>query len=167
MGAVSKHPIAQPQLIPMKPVVLRKLALVVLLLALLAVSGCSGRTAPDSERVEPSATSFPTSLPVAKASTPTAVPVTPTVPKPTATFVPLITPSATPEGGALKVRVPRISVETAKEMADAGEAVLVDVRTRGTFEAAHIAGAISFPSDGIPDRYGELPTDKLIIYYCA
>jgi rhodanese-related sulfurtransferase len=82
--------------------------------------------------------------------------------------VPLITPSATPEGGApTKAIVPRISVGTAKEMADAGEAVLVDVRTQGTFEAAHIAGAISFPSEEIPDRYGELPTDKLIIFYCA
>jgi rhodanese-related sulfurtransferase len=79
-----------------------------------------------------------------------------------------MTPSATPEGGALtKAIVPRISVGAAKEMADAGEAVLVDVRTRGSFEAARIAGAISFPSEEIPDRYGELPTDQLIIFYCA
>jgi rhodanese-related sulfurtransferase len=81
--------------------------------------------------------------------------------------VPLITPSATPEGTPSKVRVPRISIEVAKKMADAGEAVLVDVRTKGTFEAAHIAGAISLPSEEIPDRINELPTDRLIIFYCA
>jgi rhodanese-related sulfurtransferase len=63
--------------------------------------------------------------------------------------------------------VPRISVDVAKEMADAGEAILVDVRTKGTFELAHIAGAISLPSDEMPDRYDELSTDRLIIFYCA
>ena len=164
---MSKHPIAQPQPIHIEPVALKKLALSVLLLVLLAVTGCSGRPAPGSGRVEPSATSLLTSPPVVKAPTPTSVPATATARKPTATFVPLITPSATPEGGAPQVHVPRISVATAREMADAGEAVLVDVRTKGTFEAAHIAGAISLPSDEIPDRYGELPTDRLIIYYCA
>jgi rhodanese-related sulfurtransferase len=82
--------------------------------------------------------------------------------------VPLITPSPTPAGGApTKARVPRISVEVAKQMADAGEAVLVDVRTNATFGIAHIAGAISFPSDEIPDHYDQLPTDRLIIFYCA
>jgi len=63
--------------------------------------------------------------------------------------------------------VPRISIGTAKQMFTAGEAVLVDVRTKGTFEAAHIAGAISLPSEEIPDRYDELPTDRLVIFYCA
>jgi hypothetical protein len=165
---VSKHPIALPKPILIESVVLKKLALTVLLLVLLAVTGCSGRPAPVAERVEPSATSVLTSLPVAKAPTPTSVPATPTARKPTATFVPLITPSPTPEGGApSKVRVPRISVGTAREMADAGEAILVDVRTKGTFEAVHIAGAISLPSEEIPERIDELPTDKLIIFYCA
>ena len=164
---MSRHPIAERRPILNESVAPKKLTLAVLLLALLAVTGCSGRPAPATGRVEPSATS-PTSLPVARASTPTFIPVTPTVRKPTATFVPLITPSPTPEGGALtKARVPRIGVDVAKEMADAGEAVLVDVRTKGTFEIAHIAGAISLPSDEVPDRYGELATDRLIIFYCA
>ena len=87
-------------------------------------------------------------------------------PKPTATFVPLITPSPTPEGGALtRSVVPRIEVEVAKEMADADEAILVDVRSQGTFEQAHIAGAISMPSNEVVDRYHELPTEKLVIFY--
>ena len=165
---MSKRPAAQQRLVPTGSAALKNLALAILLLALLAVTGCSGDTAPASERVGPSATSLPAGLPLTKAPTATSVPATPTARKPTATFVPLITPSATPEGGApTKAIVPRISVGTAKEMADAGEAILVDVRTTGTFEAAHIAGAISFPSEEIPDRYDELPDDKLIIFYCA
>jgi hypothetical protein len=165
---VSSHPIAKRRPVVRDSVGPKKLTLAVLLLALLVVTGCSGRPVPAAERVEPSATFSATNLPVAKASTPTSIPVTPTVRKPTATFVPLITPSPTPEGGALtKARVPRINVEVAKEMADAGEAVLVDVRPKGAFGLAHIVGAISLPSDEVPDRYGELATDRLIIFYCA
>jgi hypothetical protein len=90
----------------------------------------------------------------------------PTTPKPTATFVPLITPSPTPEGGALTGSgVPRIAPEVARQMADAGEAILVDVRTKATYDQAHIAGAISIPSSEVLDRYRELPTDKLVIFY--
>jgi hypothetical protein len=163
---VSKHSITQPRPVPVGSLSLKKPTLSILLLALLAVTGCSGRPAP--ARVEPSVTASATGLPLAKAPSPTTVPATPTIRKPTATFVPLITPSATPEGGApTKAIVPRISVAVAKEMADAGEAVLVDVRTEGTFDAAHIAGAISLPSGEIPNRYGELPTDRLIVFYCA
>ena len=165
---MSRHSIAEQRFALSDFAALKKLILTVLLLPLLAVTGCSGRPTPATEPVEPSATSSPTSLPVVRASTPTSIPITPTSPKPTATFVPLITPSPTPEGGALtKTRVPRISVEVAKEMADAGDAVLVDVRTKGTYESAHIAGAISVPSEEVPDRIGELPSDRLIIFYCA
>ena len=165
---MSRHPIAERRPVLRESIASTKLTLAVLLLTLLAVTGCSGSPAPATERVEPSAISSATSLPVARASTPTSIPVSPTVRKPTATFVPLITPSPTPEGGAFtKARVPRIGVGVAKEMADAGEAVLVDVRTKGTFELAHIAGAISLPSDEVPDRYSELATDRLIIFYCA
>jgi rhodanese-related sulfurtransferase len=64
-----------------------------------------------------------------------------------------------------ELTVPRIDIEVAKQMADAGEAILVDVRTRATFEQAHIAGAISMPSGEVLDRYQELPTNKLVIFY--
>jgi rhodanese-related sulfurtransferase len=79
--------------------------------------------------------------------------------------VPLITPSATPEGTLSRAIVPRIDIAVAKQMADAGEAVLVDVRSQAIYEQAHIAGAISIPSDEILDRYHELPADKLVIFY--
>jgi rhodanese-related sulfurtransferase len=88
------------------------------------------------------------------------------MPKPTATFVPLVTPSPTAEGLS-KVDVPRIGVAEAKAMAESGTAVLVDVRTEATYEGRHIAGAISMPVDQVAQRYGELPSDKLVIFYCA
>ena len=61
--------------------------------------------------------------------------------------------------------VPRIEPGVARQMADAGEAVLVDVRTKATFDQAHIAGAISMPASEVLERYHELPTDKLVIFY--
>jgi rhodanese-related sulfurtransferase len=63
--------------------------------------------------------------------------------------------------------VPRIGVAEAKAMAESGTAVLVDVRTEATYEGQHIAGAISMPVDQVAKRYGELPSGKLVIFYCA
>jgi rhodanese-related sulfurtransferase len=58
-------------------------------------------------------------------------------------------------------------VAAAWSKAEAGQAVLVDVRTEATYLAAHIDGALSMPYDQIGQRYTELPTDKLVIFYCA
>ena len=158
MGAVSKRPITQPRPVPIESVVLGKVALSVLLLALLVTGGCASTPDPVADTAAPPVTSTMATAPVTAPS--------PTTPKPTATFVPLITPSPTPEGGTLtRSLVPRIEVQVARQMAGAGEAVLVDVRTKATFEQAHIVGAISMPSGEILDRYQELPTDKLVIFY--
>jgi 3-mercaptopyruvate sulfurtransferase SseA len=106
-----------------------------------------------------------TSLTAVASATAVAVPTTP---KPTATFVPLITPSPTPTGdqpGRASVR--RIGIAEARALAEAGSAVLVDVRTRGTYERAHIAGALSLPLDEVTERAHELADETLIIFYCA
>jgi rhodanese-related sulfurtransferase len=63
--------------------------------------------------------------------------------------------------------VARISVAAAKALADAGEAILVDVRTAATYEQSHIAGAVSLPASEVARRSAELPPDELIIFYCA
>lgn len=131
---------------------------VLLVLALLAIAGCTSTPGPPAETTVVPVTSTMVTAAVSVAS--------PTTPKPTSTFVPLITPSPTPEGGALaSSSVPRIEVEVARQMADASEAILVDVRSQGTYEQAHIAGAISMPSSEVADRYHELPTNKLVIFY--
>lgn len=63
--------------------------------------------------------------------------------------------------------VRRVTVNEAKAMADRGEAVIVDVRTKDQYEGGHIEGSISVPRGEIASRLGDLPKDKLLIFYCA
>jgi len=53
--------------------------------------------------------------------------------------------------------VPQISVQEVKSKLDNGEDVfLLDVRTPGEYEVAHIEGSHLFPMDEIPTRLDEL-----------
>lgn len=61
----------------------------------------------------------------------------------------------------------RVSGEEARQAVAKGEAVLVDVRSKGAYEAGHAKGAISLPLSDLSSRAGELPKDKLIITYCT
>lgn len=63
--------------------------------------------------------------------------------------------------------VERASVQEAKAASDNGTALIVDVRSAGSFQAAHAAGAISLPLTEIESRYQELPGDRLIYLYCT
>jgi 3-mercaptopyruvate sulfurtransferase SseA len=65
--------------------------------------------------------------------------------------------------------VPRITIEEARAALESGEAVMVDVRTLGRFEASHIAGAISVPLGAIERDLTDLPLDQdqWIITYCT
>jgi hypothetical protein len=154
----------------------RFIALSLLALSVLTIAACSGGFAtpapsesPEGDLREP-ATAVPTisyQMVQVKTRTPTPGPVTPRL---TATFVPLITPSATtwktptPNAAA---GVPRISLEAAKASLDSGAAVLVDVRTAAAYQQSHAAGAIFMPSNEVAQRYAELPADKQLILYCA
>lgn len=62
---------------------------------------------------------------------------------------------------------PRISAEEAKQAVAKGEAVLVDVRGKESYDLEHAKGAISLPLSDLPNRMGELPKDKKIITYCT
>jgi len=151
----------------------RLVALSLLALVVLAIATC-GPTAtpapsesPDDRRsdLRESATAVPTisyRMVQVKTRTPAPSPVTQ---EPTATFVPLITPSATVKAPAASV--PRITLKAAKASLDAGTAVLVDVRTAAAYQQSHAVGAISIPSNEVAQRYKELPADKQIILYCA
>jgi rhodanese-related sulfurtransferase len=46
------------------------------------------------------------------------------------------------------------------------EVVLLDVRPRVEFEAAHIPGAVSIPYNELDGRLSEVPPGKLIVTYC-
>jgi molybdopterin/thiamine biosynthesis adenylyltransferase/rhodanese-related sulfurtransferase/molybdopterin converting factor small subunit len=60
-----------------------------------------------------------------------------------------------------------ISVEQLKKMRDAKEDfVLVDVRNPDEFEICTIEGSVKLPLPELPQRYQELPKDKLIVLHC-
>jgi hypothetical protein len=61
----------------------------------------------------------------------------------------------------------RITAAEAKEALAKGEAVLVDVRAKESYDIEHAQGAISLPLSDIPTRSSELPKDKLIVTYCT
>ena len=46
------------------------------------------------------------------------------------------------------------------------KAMLIDVRPPLEYDHGHLPGAVSVPLDNLPQRLGELPTDKPIIAYC-
>ena len=159
-------------------------ALSLMVLALLLITGCSGGFVTQAPTEEPAAAA-PTigyQMVQVKTRTPTPVPDAsagplPVTPQPkitadqagTATSAPLITPSATTQAGTANsaASVPRISLQAAKASLDAGTAVLVDVRTAAAYQQSHAVGAISMPSNEVDQRYKELPVDKQIILYCA
>jgi 3-mercaptopyruvate sulfurtransferase SseA len=62
---------------------------------------------------------------------------------------------------------PRINGEDARKALAKGEAVLVDVRGKESYDLEHAKGAISLPLSELPNRMGELPKDKKIITYCT
>jgi len=64
--------------------------------------------------------------------------------------------------------VPRIQVKELKALLDAGEEVIIaDARSLTSYEASHIAGAISMPLLEVDERYKELPKDAKIVLYCT
>jgi 3-mercaptopyruvate sulfurtransferase SseA len=62
---------------------------------------------------------------------------------------------------------PRISAADAKKALDAGQAVLVDVRSLDSWQDEHAKGAVSIPVNEIYARMSELPKDKQVIAYCT
>jgi 3-mercaptopyruvate sulfurtransferase SseA len=63
--------------------------------------------------------------------------------------------------------VRRITPAEVRVALEKGEAVIVDVRGPGAYEAGHVKGALSMPTDQLLSRIGELPRDKMIITYCS
>lgn len=62
--------------------------------------------------------------------------------------------------------VPTITREELAGLIQTEEVVLLDVRPEEEFRAAHIDRAASIPLDALPERYTELPTDRMIVAYC-
>lgn len=71
--------------------------------------------------------------------------------------------------GRVRVVGPRIEVGEAKVMADAGEAVILDVVASHVWPSMTrtILGSIRIPPEEVGKRFGELPRDKTIVAYCT
>jgi hypothetical protein len=63
--------------------------------------------------------------------------------------------------------VPRISLDETRGKLDSGQVVLVDVRSRDSYDKSPAVGAISIPEGELSSRLDELPRDKEIVLYCT
>ncbi len=63
--------------------------------------------------------------------------------------------------------VPRISVQQAQEQLARGEILMVDVRSKASYDRQHIESALSLPEDQIENRLDELDRAKTIVLYCT
>jgi hypothetical protein len=63
--------------------------------------------------------------------------------------------------------VPRISLADTQKELDNGQAILVDVRSKSSYDSGHAVGAISIPEEETNARLNEFPRDKDIILYCT
>jgi rhodanese-related sulfurtransferase len=44
--------------------------------------------------------------------------------------------------------------------------VVVDLRSPGEFRRGHLPGAVSLPLAELPRRFGEIPTQPMVVLYC-
>ena len=91
----------------------------------------------------------------------------PTMPPMTVIFEPTVPP----QGNILQSEdeVPRVSVEVALTALQSGAAVIVDVRSKQSYDQGHIEGAISIPLADIeinPNAL-DLSKEQWIITYCT
>ncbi len=61
----------------------------------------------------------------------------------------------------------RIKLEDAKKEFDAGTALIIDTRSLDEYNYEHIKGSVSMPVAEVEKRFGELPKDKKLIFYCS
>jgi len=63
------------------------------------------------------------------------------------------------------MQVQEISVAELAERLDAS-AVVVDVRQPDEYLGGHVPGAVLIPLNDVPERFGELPTDREVLVVC-
>lgn len=61
----------------------------------------------------------------------------------------------------------RVTPAEVRVALDKDEAIIVDVRGEGSYEAGHVKGARLIPFNDVLSRIDELPRDKMIITYCS
>lgn len=72
-----------------------------------------------------------------------------------------LNPAATPEA------VATINPQALQSLIAGNRPVFIlDVRQQDEYDAGHIDRAVLIPLNALPDRFGELPKDRLIVVYC-
>ena len=63
------------------------------------------------------------------------------------------------------MEVPEIDIDTFAERVDAG-ATVIDVREIDEYEDGHVPGATWIPLGDVPDRVGDVPSDREVLVIC-
>jgi 3-mercaptopyruvate sulfurtransferase SseA len=63
--------------------------------------------------------------------------------------------------------IARVSLKDAGAAFSAKMAVFIDARSKSSYDAGHISGALSIPADELQNRLGELKKTDWIITYCT
>lgn len=134
---------------------------VVLIFAIFLFSGCA---------TEESSSTLATETPLASKGVPSASPPGTLGPNETPTNTPQTatpTPSEMPPSAYLP-EVPRISVDEVKAKLDAGfNIVIIDSRSKSSYDNSRIPGAISLPLADMAEPYSDLDRYEEIITYCT
>ncbi|MBP1593212.1 MAG: pyridine nucleotide-disulfide oxidoreductase, partial [Bacteroidetes bacterium] len=68
---------------------------------------------------------------------------------------------------AENILLKRMNIITWRQLQQAQDGIILDVRTPDEFSLGAIPGAVNIPIDGIRDHLSEIPQDKNIYIYCA
>ena len=60
----------------------------------------------------------------------------------------------------------KISSKELMKLLKEGKALLVDIRFKEEYKAWNVKPSVNIPLNELPERYGELPKDKLIVTAC-
>jgi rhodanese-like protein len=67
---------------------------------------------------------------------------------------------------AEQASLPHITAQDAKPVVDGGQAKIVDVREKASYQAEHVKGAVNIPYTDAQTRVSEFPKTGNIILYC-
>ena len=74
-------------------------------------------------------------------------------------------PAGTTEVAADGAR--RVTAAELQKMVEEGRVAIYDTRAKAAYDAEHIKGSLSMPSNEVAGRAAELPRDKTLVFYCT
>jgi len=76
-------------------------------------------------------------------------------------------PGHRPEDEAARAATARVTPDQLKQMVDAGNVTIIDVRDAASYTASHIPGSLQIPLSRIEGEISYLPRGKPIVTYCT